>query len=127
MSTNIFTELLRVLDASVGVQGRNTLLFADYCCLSTISIIYMEYKICVLPIKVHKCLPWRLDMARCSKISEFRSYTCVDKALATCGVSGSDKLCDLEDYSNTGEDKRETTWPWTSDEISWSTYCLQEC
>jgi hypothetical protein len=43
------------------------------------------------------------------KISEFRSYTSVDKALVTCSVSGSDKLCDLEGYGNTGEDKRETT------------------
>jgi hypothetical protein len=91
----MFTELLRVLDASIGVQGRNILLFADYCCLSTRSIISMEYKICVLSIKVHKCLPWRLDRPRCSKIYEFRSYTSVDKALATCGVSGSVKLCDL--------------------------------
>lgn len=46
-------------------------------------------------------------MPRCSKISEFRPYTSVEKALATCGVSGSDKMYDLEGYSNTGEAKRQ--------------------
>jgi len=45
----MFTELLRVLDASIGVQGRNILLFANYCCLSTRSIIPMEYKnLCII-------------------------------------------------------------------------------
>lgn len=45
--TTTFTEFLRALDASLGVQGRNILLFTDNCanpqgksCLQNITFVY---------------------------------------------------------------------------------------
>jgi hypothetical protein len=52
MTTAIFMEFLRALDATTGVQGRNVC--GQLCCSSARYAISKERKSCVLSTKLHK-------------------------------------------------------------------------
>jgi hypothetical protein len=72
MTTAIFTEFLRALDAFVGVQGRNILLFVDNCAAHPQDTSFLKnVKVLYYPSNCTSVLqPFDLGTIKC-----FRQYT----------------------------------------------------
>ena len=87
--TTMLTECLRVVDASVGVQSRNILLFVDSCAA--------KHTMCVLSTKLHKHDAFYKDWIWLDAELgvDFSSDTSVDNEMATRGSSSLDKFCDV--------------------------------
>jgi hypothetical protein len=103
MTTTIFTEFQRKVGTSIGVQGRNILLF-----WINGPLIHKIHH-CVLCNNLHKHalhLDWTgLDAEKDVNTS---SYAAVDNELATHAVSCMDKLCDDHGGgSSSGNEERE--------------------
>lgn len=87
MSTTSFMVILRVLDASAGVQRRNIFFVCGQLCQSsTRYIISTEHKIYALSIRLQKHGAFQKDYIwlDTEKDFSFYSYACVDSEFATC-------------------------------------------
>ena len=95
----MMVQFLRVLFASIGVHGRNILLFGI-----TVPLIHMIHH-CVLYTDLHKHILY-LDWTGfdAEKDVNTSSYAAADNEIATHGVSSIDRCNDHKGGSNGGEE-----------------------